>query len=53
MAQKKITSPKAETSNLTTTMSNTRKTAVVHLQNQSLEASNTNYSRDSQVCIKS
>ncbi|XP_060851000.1 zinc finger protein 26-like isoform X2 [Rhopalosiphum padi] len=48
MAQKKITSPKAETSNLTTTMSNTRKTAVVHLQNQSLEASNTNYSRDSQ-----
>uniref|UniRef100_A0A2S2P5W1 Zinc finger protein n=1 Tax=Schizaphis graminum TaxID=13262 RepID=A0A2S2P5W1_SCHGA len=48
MAQKKITSPKVETSNSTTTMSNTHKIPVVHLQNKSLEASNKNYSRDSQ-----
>lgn len=53
VAQKKIILPKAETGHSTTTMNNTRKTAVADLQCQSLHSSNKNNSIDTQDCKKS
>lgn len=53
VAQKKIILPKAETSHSTTTMNNTRTTAVGDLQYQSLNSSNKNNSIDTLVCTKS
>jgi len=52
MAQNKIILPKAETGHSTTTMNNTRKTAVANLQCQSLNSSNKNNSIDTLVSKK-
>lgn len=53
VTQKKIILPKAEAGHSTTTMNNTRKTAVADLQCQSLNSSNKNNSIDTLVCTKS